>query len=100
MRKSIANTQWDFTAAQLHRPRHHHPNASHHRIAAGSTVSFGNAASKSHLPLGAGANGASNTTVRFHPAPPRSEVALLQPVMVSTRNSSKWRLTPGPSHRG
>lgn len=73
----LANSQWDFTAAQLHRPRHHHPNASHHRLAAGSSLSLGHSASKSHLPLSNGSTGA-----RFHPAPPRSEVAFLQPVMV------------------
>jgi WD40 repeat protein len=75
----LANWQWDFTAAQLHRPRHHHPNASHHRLAAGSTLSLGHGASKSHLPLG---TSATTTGVHYHPAPPRSEVALLQPVMV------------------
>lgn len=68
--------QWDFTAAQLHRPRHHHPNTSHHRLALGSTMSLPRCASKSHIPD-------DNTLSVYHPAPPRSEVALLQPVMVS-----------------
>ncbi|WWC88350.1 uncharacterized protein L201_003260 [Kwoniella dendrophila CBS 6074] len=68
---------WDFSAAALHRPRHHHPTTSHHRLGAGpSSVSLnaGHSHSKSHLP----------TNVKssiFHPAPPRSEVAELQPVM-------------------
>jgi len=76
--------KWDFSAAQLHRPRHHHANSSHHRIA-GSTVSLqntgtgtGHGRSQSNLPL------QTSTRGRYHPAPPRSEVALLQPVMVSS----------------
>jgi hypothetical protein len=80
----VADRQWDFSAAQLHRPRHHHANSSHHRIGtAGSTVSLQGAGagaaggrSQSNLPL-------ASTRGHFHPAPPRSEVALLQPVMVS-----------------
>jgi hypothetical protein len=82
--RKVADRQWDFSAAQLHRPRHHHANSSHHRIA-GSTVSLsgtgaGAARSQSNLPL---ANASSSTNRgRYHPAPPRSEVALLQPVMV------------------
>jgi hypothetical protein len=78
----MADKQWDFSAAQLHRPRHHHANSSHHRIGtAGSTVSLQGAGaaggrSQSNLPL-------ASTRGHFHPAPPRSEVALLQPVMVS-----------------
>ncbi|WWD18757.1 hypothetical protein CI109_103212 [Kwoniella shandongensis] len=65
---------WDFSAAALQRPRHHHSNSSHHRInGAGSTLSLPGH-SRSHLPL-------DGKTSNFHPAPPRSEVALLQPVM-------------------
>ena len=79
MKGRVADKQWDFSAAQLHRPRHHHANSSHHRIGtAGSTVSLQGAAvgrSQSNLPL-------ASTRGHFHPAPPRSEVALLQPVMV------------------
>ena len=77
--RGLADLQWDFSAAQLHRPRHHHANSSHHRIGtAGSTASLqgaGAGRSQSNLPL-AGTRG------HYHPAPPRSEVALLQPVMV------------------
>ncbi|WVW85032.1 hypothetical protein I302_107068 [Kwoniella bestiolae CBS 10118] len=66
---------WDFSAAALHRPRHHHPTSSHHRLGAGgSSLSLAAGHSKSHLPLYAKSS-------IFHPAPPRSEVALLQPVM-------------------
>ncbi|OCF40279.1 hypothetical protein I317_05912 [Kwoniella heveanensis CBS 569] len=71
---------WDFSAAALHRPRHHHPNVSHHRLAAGgsslSLANHGHGHSKSHLPLNSSGSGSI-----FHPAPPRSEVAHLQPVM-------------------
>ncbi|WWC96487.1 hypothetical protein V866_003355 [Kwoniella sp. B9012] len=66
---------WDFSAAALHRPRHHHPTSSHHRLGAGgSSLSLSAQHSKSHLPLYVKSS-------IFHPAPPRSEVALLQPVM-------------------
>ncbi|WRT68081.1 uncharacterized protein IL334_005056 [Kwoniella shivajii] len=67
---------WDFSAAALHRPRHHHPTTSHHRLAAGgSSVSLsGHGHSKSHLPINVKSS-------IYHPAPPRSEVALLQPVL-------------------
>ncbi|WVR06605.1 hypothetical protein IAU60_003637 [Kwoniella sp. DSM 27419] len=65
---------WDFSAAALHRPRHHHPTSSHHRLNAGGSSASLAGHSKSNLPL--------NTKgAIFHPAPPRSEVAHLQPVM-------------------
>jgi hypothetical protein len=89
----VSNEQWDFSAAQLHRPRHHHANSSHHRIGtAGSTVSLQGAGaaggrSQSNLPL-------ASTRGHFHPAPPRSEVALLQPVMVSPSFPSLLPLLP------
>nr|XP_018262037.1 uncharacterized protein I303_05052 [Kwoniella dejecticola CBS 10117]OBR84195.1 hypothetical protein I303_05052 [Kwoniella dejecticola CBS 10117] len=68
---------WDFSAAALHRPRHHHPTTSHHRLGAGgSSLSLSAGHSKSHLPVNVQSS-------IFHPAPPRSEVALLQPVMAS-----------------
>ncbi|KAL7420546.1 hypothetical protein Q5752_004497 [Cryptotrichosporon argae] len=54
---------WDFTAASLHRPRHHHV-----RPAGQSTISLG--LSRPHLP-----------TAHFHPAPSRGQVARLQPVL-------------------
>lgn len=80
--ENVLIVQWDFTAASLHRPRHHGhigPNAhgSHHRLphAMGSTLSLNN-----------GVNGADMQNQdkggRYHPAPPRNEVALLQPVLV------------------
>ncbi|ORX37128.1 WD40-repeat-containing domain protein [Kockovaella imperatae] len=64
---------WDFTAAQLHRPRHHthHSNLSHHRIP-GSTISLN---TQVH------GMGVEIQGTRYHEAPPRSEVADLQPVM-------------------
>jgi hypothetical protein len=81
----ILMIQWDFSAAQLHRPRHHHANSSHHRIA-GSTVSLSGPGaggrSQSNLPLAG--TGTGTNKGHYHPAPPRSEVALLQPVMVSS----------------
>lgn len=78
IRKAYPVTQWDFTAASLHRPRHHPhmSKASHHRIAAGSTLSLAGA-SRSHLPLDFNTTGG-----HFHAAPPRNEVPLLQPVLV------------------
>ncbi|WWC71064.1 uncharacterized protein I206_105017 [Kwoniella pini CBS 10737] len=66
---------WDFSAAALHRPRHHHPTTSHHKLGAGgSSLSLSAGHSKSNLPVNVQSS-------IFHPAPPRSEVALLQPVM-------------------
>lgn len=95
IRKEVADRQWDFSAAQLHRPRHHHANSSHHRIGtAGSTASLqgaGAARSQSNLPL-------VGTRGHYHPAPPRSEVALLQPVMVGLSFFSYFlSLFPFPS---
>lgn len=71
--------QWDFSAASLHRPRHHHSNASHHRLAAASTLSL-NGQTRPHTSGEESVGGGG----RYHPAPPRSEVALLQPIMVSS----------------
>ena len=57
---------WDFSVAALRKPRHHHSNSSHFRVGSASNAS---------LPL-VGADGAT-----FHPAPHKSEVAMLQPVL-------------------
>lgn len=59
---------WDFSAAALRKPRHHHT-SSHHRQGAGP-------GSSASLTLFRDVEGA-----HYHPAPSRSEVALLQPVL-------------------
>ncbi|ORY22031.1 WD40-repeat-containing domain protein [Naematelia encephala] len=67
---------WDFSSASLHRPRHHvhQQNTSRHHIPASSTLSLAGQ-SRSQLPMSNSVGG------RIHLAPPRSEVALLQPVL-------------------
>lgn len=62
--------QWDFSAAELQRPRHI-PN-SVHRLSIGSTPDLQR-------------NGDETKEKRstYHPAPSLSEVAMIQPVIVS-----------------
>ncbi|RXK35770.1 hypothetical protein M231_06956 [Tremella mesenterica] len=67
---------WDFSAASLHRPRHHHTNTSHHKIPPGSVLSLAaQTQSQSQLPIEQGTSG------RYHAVVPKNEVAMLQPVM-------------------
>nr|ODN80233.1 hypothetical protein L203_05821 [Cryptococcus depauperatus CBS 7841] len=67
---------WDFSPAALHKPRHHHPNTSMARLAAGSSITVDNTSQPhSQSPL--------ESTTNFHQTLPRSEVPVLQPVMSS-----------------
>jgi WD40 repeat protein len=58
---------WDLSVAALRKPRHYHSNSSHFRVPG--------VASNASLPL-VNADGAT-----FHPAPHKSEVAMLQPIL-------------------
>lgn len=66
-------SQWDFSAAELQRPRHV-PN-SVHRMSIASTASLGQRNGEE----------AKEQRSTFHPAPSLSEVAMIQPVMVCLR---------------
>ncbi|KAL1405835.1 hypothetical protein Q8F55_007513 [Vanrija albida] len=64
---------WDFSAAALRKPRHHHSNSSHFRVhGAGSTASL----TRSGTIIPVEPDGAF-----YHKSPPKSEVAMLQPVL-------------------
>lgn len=88
---------WDFNAASLQRPKHatsthtNHTSAAHRRVSMGSMVSIQHRGS-----LGGGGggqealNGGLNDEPVYHLAPPRSEVAMLQPVMVRRYPSIQW----------
>lgn len=61
---------WDFTAASLQRPRHAH--GAHHRGSIGSIADINSS--------GTGGQVTSPDGVNYHPAPLRSDVAMLQPI--------------------
>ncbi|KAI0263363.1 WD40-repeat-containing domain protein [Gloeopeniophorella convolvens] len=65
---------WDFSSGILHRPKLH---AHHHRLSVASTLSLSARRSQA-LPPDAPAPPAE----RYHPAPSRTEVAIVQPVLV------------------
>ncbi|KAG7092811.1 hypothetical protein E1B28_009127 [Marasmius oreades] len=67
---------WDFSSGALHRPKLQ----SHQRVSMSSTLSlsaFRRDRSAFHLPEGDG-----EVTPKYHPAPSRNEVAVVQPVLV------------------
>ncbi|EIN07210.1 WD40 repeat-like protein [Punctularia strigosozonata HHB-11173 SS5] len=68
---------WDFSSGALHRPKLQ-GNAHHQRMSMSSTVSLSMAVrSRLNLPPGA-----MDAMSRYHPAPSRNEVAVVQPVLV------------------
>ncbi|KII89190.1 hypothetical protein PLICRDRAFT_40829 [Plicaturopsis crispa FD-325 SS-3] len=72
---------WDFSSGALHRPKFQ---AAHHqRMSMASTVSLGfrRGGSILHLPSTA-SPGADGPGPRFHPAPSRNEVSVVQPVLI------------------
>lgn len=72
---------WDFSSGALHRPKFQ---PSHHqRISMSSTISlaFRRDRSAQHLPS-VGSLGADVSSPRYHPAPSRNEIAVLQPVLI------------------
>ncbi|TFK42389.1 catabolite repression protein creC [Crucibulum laeve] len=72
---------WDFSSGALHRPKFQ---ATHHqRVSMSSTISLMMRRDRSvlYLPT-SGASVDGNTSPRFHPAPSRNEVAVVQPVLI------------------
>ncbi|EGO21124.1 hypothetical protein SERLADRAFT_441506 [Serpula lacrymans var. lacrymans S7.9] len=75
---------WDFSSSALHRPKlqaTHHP-----RISMSSTISLAFRRSTLHLPAPAGTD-ASSPSYRYHSAPSRNEVSVVQPVLVKNIDS-------------
>uniref|UniRef100_D8PVB9 Uncharacterized protein n=1 Tax=Schizophyllum commune (strain H4-8 / FGSC 9210) TaxID=578458 RepID=D8PVB9_SCHCM len=73
---------WDFSSGALHRPKFQ---ATHHqRMSMSSTVSLGLRRDKSALYLPSlGSTGVDGSpSPRYHPAPARNDVAVVQPVLV------------------
>ncbi|KAF5357826.1 hypothetical protein D9756_001386 [Leucocoprinus leucothites] len=76
---------WDFSSGALHRPKFQ---ATHHqRMSMSSTISlaFRGSKSASYLPSGIPPNLQSSELThspRYHPAPSRNEIAIVQPVLV------------------
>ncbi|KAL0571051.1 hypothetical protein V5O48_010906 [Marasmius crinis-equi] len=69
---------WDFSSGALHRPK---MQSQHQRVSMSSTLSlsaFRRDRSAFHLPEG----DPDSTPVKYHPAPSRNEVAVVQPVLV------------------
>jgi catabolite repression protein CreC len=96
----VACMQWDFSSGALHRPKLQvtiaaiqpfdpsdlSTQATHHqRVSMSSTISLAFRRDRSALylpsPTVPGADG--NTSPRYHPAPSRNEIAVVQPVLVS-----------------
>jgi hypothetical protein len=83
---------WDFSAASLQRPRHGHGHGqghAHHRLSMGS---FADDPTQTRRDENGVAVSLENGAV-YHPAPARSEVAMLQPVMASRSQPITFFLT-------
>ncbi|KAI9065394.1 WD40 repeat-like protein [Trametes sanguinea] len=78
---------WDFSSGALHRPKLH---AAHHqRMSMTSSISLAlrrRGESTLYLPP-TGASGIESSLPRYHPAPSRNEVAVVQPVVVKLLGS-------------
>ncbi|KAH9952078.1 WD40 repeat-like protein [Amylocystis lapponica] len=73
---------WDFSSGALHRPKIH--NAHHQRLSMTSSISLAlrrRGESTLFLPP-AGLSGGESPLPKYHPAPSRNEVAVVQPVVV------------------
>jgi hypothetical protein len=83
--------KWDFSSGALHRPKVN--STFYNRASLSSTISLAlrrrNEPSTLHLPFDGSAG------VTYHPAPPRSEVSLLQPIQVCKHYPI---LSSNPSH--
>ncbi|KIY50819.1 WD40 repeat-like protein [Fistulina hepatica ATCC 64428] len=73
---------WDFSSGVLHRPKHQ--NAHHTRMSLASTTSLLRQRERSTLSLAAAGMDSIDGThsLRYHPAPSRNEIAVVQPVLV------------------
>ncbi|KAH9071199.1 WD40 repeat-like protein [Lactarius deliciosus] len=75
---------WDFSSGILHRPKLH---SHHHRLSMASSLSLGvrrrgDTLTADHSTLHLPPIGAEGPLPRYHPAPSRNEVAIVQPVLV------------------
>ncbi|KDQ61162.1 hypothetical protein JAAARDRAFT_55864 [Jaapia argillacea MUCL 33604] len=72
---------WDFSSGALHRPK---LQATHHqRLSMSSSVSLAFRRDRSTLHLPPGTDGAPLSPLpRYHPAPSRNEIAVVQPVLI------------------
>ncbi|KAK2459699.1 hypothetical protein APHAL10511_008344 [Amanita phalloides] len=68
---------WDFSSGALHRPKT--TQASHHRMSISSTLSLAYKRDRSAAFLPSTHN---EPSPRYHPAPSRSDIAIVQPVLV------------------
>ncbi|KAI9446155.1 WD40 repeat-like protein [Lactarius indigo] len=80
----LSATQWDFSSGILHRPKLH---SHHHRLSMASSLSLGarrrgDTLTADHSTLHLPPLGAEGPLPRYHPAPSRNEVAIVQPVLV------------------
>ena len=76
--------QWDFSSGILHRPKLH---SHHQRLSMSSSLSLSarrrqDALTADHSTLHLPPLGAEGPLPRYHPAPSRNEVAIVQPVLV------------------
>lgn len=76
--------QWDFSSGILHRPKLH---SHHHRLSMSSSLSLAarrrtDAFAADHSTPLLPPPGAEGPLPRYHPAPSRNEVAIVQPVLV------------------
>jgi len=75
---------WDFSSGILHRPKLH---SHHHRLSMASSLSLAarrrtDALTADHSTLHLPPPGPEGPLARYHPAPSRNEVAIVQPVLV------------------
>ncbi|KXN92246.1 putative catabolite repression protein creC [Leucoagaricus sp. SymC.cos] len=73
---------WDFSSGALHRPKYQATH--HHRMSMSSTISlaFRRDKSPSYLPASIPPGLEPTRSHRYHPAPSRNEIAIVQPVLV------------------
>jgi len=71
---------WDFSSGALHRPK---LQATHHqRVSMGSLISLAFRRDRSALNLPSVPGADENPSPRYHPAPSRNEIAVVQPVLI------------------
>ncbi|ESK94167.1 catabolite repression protein crec [Moniliophthora roreri MCA 2997] len=71
---------WDFSCGALHRPKLQ--STYHQRISMSSTLSLAFRKDRSAFHLPSLNTGDGNTPIKYHPAPSRNEIAVVQPVLV------------------
>lgn len=83
--------QWDFSSGALHRPKLQ--STHHQRVSMSSTISlaFRRDRSALYLPSINSPGVDDNPLPRYHPAPSRNEIAVVQPVLVRLHDCSFFR---------